>query len=112
MHARALRCHHPIWYIWDPLVLIAYGREAMDIAQSFVFPTFEYESQDTIHIAITIISIIEILLNFVRANEKDDTLRTVIQKYLSFLFWWDVIAIFNLEQYLFLLIFIKFVRIR
>ena len=108
----AIRSHHPIWYIWDPLVLFAYGREAMDMAQSFAFSEFTFDPNDAIHRIILVISIVEVCLNFLRADKKDATLKSVFINYISFWFWWDVLAIFNLDKYFFALFILKFVRFR
>ena len=111
-YIQAIKMHNPIWYVWDPLVLIAYGREAMDIALSVAFVEFRSNPRDTVHLAIFVVSIVEILFNFVRAGSKNQTLKQVAKKYFSFLFWLDLIAMFQLEVYLFILIVFKFVRIR
>lgn len=108
----AIKKHNPIWYLWDPLVLLAYGKQSMDIAQRFSFKDFNSEGPRTLNIIIDLICSFEIVFNFFRSDGVRTKLRDVAWCYLSFLFWWDFLALFDFEKLLFTFIVIKSVRIR
>ena len=84
----------------------------MYIVYEQTHPIFKHETFDTDNILIHSISLAEIVMGFLRATDEEKILKIIIRNYLKCKFWIDVLALFNLHDFLLVLVLIKLVRIR